>query len=148
MQNAYPMEVIDLLREREAEFVRIWRCEQEIIGILGMPDFPFPPPPDLPSRQPPAKAKAAKGAARAERKTPAKLIRPLNPGAENAYRIEFRFDGKRRESFQNDTAFVNALLGLSVTDFQILSVETVLYRGPQEWKTVDSIWKADGAAGG
>ena len=51
--------VIDLLRQREAELVKVWECEEGIRNLLGVTDFPYPAVPDLPSRR-----KVAKGASR------------------------------------------------------------------------------------
>ena len=59
MRNNVSIEVIDLLHQREAEFIRVWECEQQIREML--PDFPIPPPPDdLPSRQKRVKPAAKK----------------------------------------------------------------------------------------
>ncbi|MBR0458155.1 MAG: hypothetical protein IJJ26_02860 [Victivallales bacterium] len=140
MPEVNTIELIDLLREREAEFVKIWKCEQEIIGILGMPNFPFPAPPDLPSRHAGKTVKAPKKAA--SPKTPSQLVRALVSPQENAYRITYRRDGVEESSFQTDQSLVSSLLRLSKTTFQVLSVETVHFRGMEDWTKVDSVWNA------
>ena len=102
MQANVSIEVIDLLRQREAEWIRIWECEQKIREIL--PEFPIPAPPELPSSRKRSKPVAKKAPA-PEAAPPSKAsaaIRQLVSGEENAYRLVFLYNNEKQTSFQAD----------------------------------------------
>ncbi len=130
--------VVDLLREREGQFVRVWQCEDMIAKIVG-PSFQFPAPPPLPSAlQHKAKPKPAKPAG-----PPA--LRRLKSPRENAYRIRFVYDGRPDSSFQTDPELLRTLMKLEASDFRILAIETVCFRAPDDWDTVETIYEDTGA---
>ena len=140
MQANVSIEVIDLLHQREAEFIRIWECEQKIREIL--PDFPFPAPPELPSRRkrvkPVAKKVAEPDAVPLSKASAA--IRRLVPGEENAYRLVFLYNNEQQSSFQMDRELVRTLVNVKTTDFIILSVETVRYQDEDHWQTIETLY--------
>lgn len=136
------IEIIDLLHEREVEFMRIWRCEQEIKALLPF-DFPLPPPPDLPSRRKvvkPAKAVVRKPEP-VKKPAPGIDIRRLDVDGENAYRLVYIYNGKEEYSFQTDRELVRLLGGLNAVDFTLLSVESVKFKDMEHWDCVEVLWK-------
>ena len=141
MRSNVSIEVIDLLHQREAEFIRVWECEQKIREIL--PDFPFPDPPDLPSRhkrvKPSAKKTPPPDASPASQTSAA--IRRLVPGEENAYRLTFLYNNELQTSFQMDRELVRMLVNVKTTDFSIVSVETVLFQDTEHWKTIETLYQ-------
>ena len=141
MRTNCPIEVIDLLREREAEFLRVWQCEQKVLQLLGVEEFPFSPPPDLPSRR-----KVVKGAAKAsvpKKETvaaaPQNDISRLEAG-ENAYRLVFVYNGKEESSFQTDRELIRNLLTIKSAEFELLSVETVKLTDMEHWERIRPLW--------
>ena len=140
MPNPCSIELIDLLHRREEEFVTVWKCEQEVMRIMDMPDFPFAPPPDLPSLRPVPKGK---GRPKAEKESlpKAPTVRGLQTPQENAYRLVFVYNGVRQDSFQTDQKLIETLMTMELTDFQLLAVETVFFRSPEDWDTCESLWE-------
>lgn len=131
------IQLVDLLYQREKEFIRIWQCEQKLREIL--PDFPLPPPPDLPSRH---KLVAKKPVAKAPPPAPRHLLRDLLPdNAENAYRIVFRFKGEQQESFQRERELLERLIALPSEEFTPISVQTVEFRSPQDYTVKETVWE-------
>ena len=141
--------VIDLLRRREAELVKVWECEEGIRNLLGITDFPYPAVPDLPSRR-----KVAKGASRRvvrrggasgdaaggqDGSVAAPALRKLSEG-ETAYRLEFESRGRRESSFQTDLEGVRKLFQIKSQDFMMLKVETVLFRSVDDWDLKETLW--------
>lgn len=144
MSDLNSIDIIDLLRQREVEFVRVWRCEKEIKALLGLDSFPFPAPPDLPSRHKPVKMNARQ---KAQNKPNAKEekrslfdVRKLDGEHENAYRITFINKGLQESSFQRERELVRQLINMKTTDFVPVSVEAVEFNGINDWKTVESLW--------
>ena len=143
MHSNCPIEVIDLLREREAEFMRVWRCEQEIRQLLGVEDFPFSAPPDLPSRR-----KVAKGAARASTPKKDKEAPAPNPQndiarldvGENAYRLVFAYNGAEESSFQTDRELIRNLLAIKSAEFELKTIEAVCFKDMEHWERKRLIW--------
>ncbi len=144
--------IIDLLRQRESEFVKVWSCEEGIRRLLGMVDYPFPDPPPLPSlrklknrkasRQlPVAHADAATAHTTAAPSKAPLAIRALQPPAENAYRVVFRRGNVVDSSFQNDPELIKILHGLNLAEFTLLSVETVSFTSLSNWRVVAELWK-------
>jgi hypothetical protein len=141
MRNNVSIEVIDLLHQREVEFIRVWECEQKIKEML--PDFPIPPPPDLPSRQ--KRVKPAKKALQSEEAPASKAsqaIRKLVPGVENAYRLVFLYNNEQQSSFQQDRELVRTLVNVKTADFVILSVETVSFQDAEHWKSIETLYQS------
>ena len=142
MRNNVSIEVIDLLHQREAEFIRVWECEQKIREML--PDFPIPPPPDdLPSRQ--KRVKPAKKVPQPEEAPASKAsqaIRKLVPGEENAYRLVFLYNNEQQSSFQQDRELVRTLVNVKTADFTILSVETVSYQDAEHWTSIETLYQS------
>ncbi len=144
MHSSCPIEVIDLLREREVEFMRVWQCEQEVMKLLGVDSFPFTPPPDLPSRR-----KVAKGAGRTsvpkkdkEAPPPANDIARLEQG-ENAYRLVFNYNDKEESSFQTDRDLVRNLLSIKSSEFVLLAVEAVSFKDMEHWERKRLLWSRE-----
>lgn len=147
--------IIDLLRQREAEFVVVWSCEQKIKELLGDVDFPFPIPVDLPSQQrrtirktaPPKKPQQPSTlpeiAGQASPVDPSILssLRKLDASRENAYRLVFLRHGVKDSSFQTDYDLITALAGLHCPEFQLLSLETVSFTDLDNWQVVDTLWE-------
>ena len=141
--------VIDLLRQREAELVKVWECEEGIRNLLGVTDFPYPAVPDLPSRR-----KVAKGASRravrrgggcvdaATGQDAAPSAPPLRrlEGDETAYRLEFESRGRRESSFQTELDGVRKLFQIRSDEFTMLKVETVLFRSVDDWELKETLW--------
>lgn len=142
--------VIDLLRRREAELVRVWECEEGIRTLLGIQDFPYPAVPDLPSRR-----KASKGASRrvVRRRdvsadgtggsvsgTSVPALRRLAEG-ETCYRLEFVSRGRRESSFQTDLEGVRKLFQIRSDDFTLLNVSTVCLRSVDDWDMKETLWE-------
>ena len=144
MQDAVSQNLTELLRQREECFVKIWECEQELKAIL--PDYPLPPPPDLPSRQKRKKPVAVKNvpdreASSACANMPFK-IRDLEAGVENAYRLVYVYQGQEQSSFQTEASLANALANISTEDFRLLAIETVAFNDMDDWRKVQTIWSA------
>ncbi len=142
MRNNVSIEVIDLLHQREVEFIRVWECEQKIKEMF--PDFPIPPPPDLPSRQKRVKPSAQKMPQSEEMPASkaSQAIRKLEPGVENAYRLVFLYNNEQQSSFQQDRELVRTLVNVKTTDFVILSVETVFFQDAENWKSIETLYKS------
>ncbi len=141
--------VIDLLRQREAEVVKVWECEEGIRNLLGVTDFPYPAVPDLPSRR-----KLARGASRrvvrrkdacTDGNSPYSNVPPLRGLAvgETAYRLEFESRGRRESSFQTDLDGVRKLFQIRSGDFKMLKVETVVFRSVDDWDLKETLWKSE-----
>ena len=141
MRNNVSIEVIDLLHQREVEFIRVWECEQKIKEML--PDFPIPPPPDLPSRQKRVKpAKKAPPSEEAPASKASQAIRKLVPGEENAYRLVFLYNNEQQSSFQQDRELVRTLVNVKTADFVILSVETVSFQDAEHWTSIEMLYQS------
>ena len=144
--------VIDLLRQREAELVKVWECEEGIRNLLGVTDFPYPAVPDLPSRR-----KVAKGASRrvvrrsatsVDAETAqegASAVPPLRrlEGDETAYRLEFESRGRRESSFQTELDGVRKLFQIRSGEFTMLKVETVVFRSVDDWDLKETLWSKE-----
>ncbi len=143
MHSNCPIEVIDLLREREVEFMRVWECEQKIRQLLGVEDFPFAEPPDLPSRRKVAKVAARTTTPKKEKETSASTseneIARLEQG-ENAYRLVFIYNGKEDCSFQADRELVRNLLSIKSAEFVLQAVETVSLTDLEHWEKKRLLW--------
>ncbi|MCR5380494.1 MAG: hypothetical protein K6G44_05885 [Lentisphaeria bacterium] len=144
--------VIDLLRQREAESVKVWECEEGIRNLLGVTDFPYPAVPDLPSRR-----RVAKGASRravrrsggcvdaATGQDAAPSAPPLRrlEGDETAYRLEFESRGRRESSFQTELDGVRKLFQIRSSEFTMLKVETVVFRTVDDWDLKETLWSKE-----
>ena len=130
----------DLLRKREAEFVAVWKCEQEISRLLGGIDYPFSAPPDLPSRMPVRKKPVT--AKKSAEEPPSSPIRPLC-GKENAYRVSYVFDGRREVTYQTDSSLIASLILVKNDEFRVLKVEAVVFAGMENWKATEVVWSDD-----
>jgi hypothetical protein len=116
MDPLQSLHIVDLLREREAEFVRVWECEQEIQRILHGA-FLFDPPPPLPSLAKP----------RRTRKVPAKAplrLRRLRAD-EQAYRVHYEAQGETRTGLTANFAFLQDLIELDPPALRVTQVEAV-----------------------
>lgn len=143
--------VLELLRLREAEFVKVWRCEGAVCQVLGVPSFPFAPSlPDLPSRRRGRRSLKVQAVSRRQgapsgasgaspRRVPA--LRKLVSG-EDAYRLEYERHGERETSFQQDCELVRRLFLLEASDFQMVRVSTVSFRSLEDWTELAQLWPA------
>ena len=144
--------VIELLRQRETELVKVWECEEGIRNLLGGADFPYPAIPDLPSRRKVAKGASRrvvgrKGAACADEaaqtgSSSVPVLRRLADG-ETAYRLEFESRGRRESSFQTDLDGVRKLFQIRSGEFTMLKVETVFLRSVDDWDLKATLWSKE-----
>ncbi len=128
------IQIIDLLKLRESEFVTVWDCEQLIGRILGAP-YPLPPPPELPSQRRAPKPK--KQTAQAE--YPPKLRR-LKSDGENVYRIVYRLRDEEHVSLQTDAALVRAAMQCDVPGLCFMRIETA-WQGEGSCEICELLWK-------
>ncbi len=141
MDTVQEIAIIDLLCRREAELVKVALAEEAVCKLLGGLAFPFPPPPDLPSRRKvPAKPKTRVAVVLPENPLPG--MRKLESPDENAYRLLYRFHGEDKESFQADYDFLKLLLNFPAESFQLLSIETVFFCKPGDWQLRHVLWQA------
>ena len=139
MDTMREIQIIDLLCRREAELVKVAQTEETVRSLLGGAAFPFPPPPDLPSRRKVARAKKRLALALDVDTFP--YLRKLESPEENAYRILYRFNGEEKESFQNDFEFLQDLLKFPAEAFELRSIETVFFRKNNDWQARQMLWK-------
>lgn len=143
MSQAISHNLTELLRQREECFVTVWECEQKLKEIL--PEFPLPPPPDLPSRRKRQAPKAKQIIP--EQETPITKacvkLRELQKPSENAYHLIFEYNGERQDSFQTDTSLANAMANMKTDDFKLIAVETVNFISQDNWNKLEEIWKAE-----
>lgn len=154
MEKRDDIAILDLLRQREAELVKVWQCEEAICGILGVSSYPFEGAPMLPSR---VKGKrtvkvgvsgrsgvrgGASGSSALSSKDTSSLpgIRKLRFG-EDAYRVVFEHCGERETSFQTDGDLIRKLFLLVGDDFKIELVETVVFRDLEDWDSQEELWR-------
>ncbi len=163
MRVSQEIRVIDLLARREAEFLRVSECEEQIRALLDGNDFPFPPPPVvLPSDGRTNAKKAwrpqglavpkpnAKKAGRRETAatpplatptTPQCVIPPLQSPDENAYLVHYQEKDKKGTSFLDNPAQVQALLELACDSFWVSKVEAVQFRTLEDYRSTRVLWE-------
>ena len=146
------IEILDLLRQREAEFVKIWQCEDGICRLLGLSDFPFGGAPDLPSRKKGKRTVSlaslrkkdagndAEGDAKVGKAPPVRKLQ----GNEDAYRVVFEHNGASEVTFQTDGELLRKLFLVEDTDFKMLSIETVEFHSLEDWKSIEILWSREG----
>ena len=132
--GALPPEIriVDLLRLREEAFLEVWRCETAVERILGQP-YPFPDPPDLPSRRKSRTRKQGAGG------TPP--VRTLSTPEENAYRVILELAGQRKTTLTADANAVRSLLKTEMPELAVLRVETVRWLAPDDVVAVEVLWQ-------
>ena len=147
MHYTSEIEIIDLLARREAEFLRVRACEQEISQLLEGASFPFPPPPALPSHVRGARKKLKVDLAPPALPDPDVSgsgplpLRRLGPG-ENACRLTYAFKGEEHSSFSTDLEFIGKLPRLHCADFRLVRVEAGCYRDPGDFVVTEVLWPA------
>ena len=143
--------VLDLLRRREAEFVKVWQCEEGVLRLLGLSDFPFDAVPDLPSRRkghrqvrlsPGVRSSVSGSRGSSDRGVAAPGLRKLL-GGEDAYHVVFDCDGTRESSFQRDSGLLRQLFGLVGGQFRLLRIETVRFRSLEDWEVCEVLWSGE-----
>ncbi len=127
-----------LLREREAALVTVWECEQQLRRRLGTGEFPFAPPPDLPSRR--RRPRAALPPA----PTLTAALRRLRAG-EDAYRLTCLDQGVRRESLCDTPDVVRALAAGVPASLTVLRLDTVSLDAAGAPARVECLWSAEPA---
>ncbi|MBP5300011.1 MAG: hypothetical protein J6Y80_01275 [Victivallales bacterium] len=167
MRVSQEIRIIDLLARREAEFLTVKDCEDQIRELLGGCEFPFPPAPvELPSNgrtnakkawRPqgfvvPKSAPPKKTAGRREALQPAALpppvtgdatscqALPLNAPAENAYLVHYHEKDKEGTSFLTEPSQVQSLLELACDSFRVTKVEAVAFRSLEDFDVLRTIW--------
>jgi hypothetical protein len=134
MDPLQSLHITDLLREREAEFVRIWECEQAIQAIVqGAYVFDTP---DLPSRHKPKRSAKTR-----PKGTP--RLRRLRGDREHAYRVHYEHAGSTGASLTTNTDFLRSLLALDPPDFRLLLVESVRLDEQGEPVPVSRLWERE-----
>lgn len=134
MDPLQSLHIVDLLREREAEFVRVWQCEQDIQRLLHGA-FLFDPPPPLPSlakKKRPAKPRAGASP----------RLRRLRPD-EHAYRVEYESKGETITGLTANFTFLQHLLELDPPALRVRRVETVRLGETGIAKPNQLLWKRD-----
>ena len=164
MRVSQEIRVIDLLARREAEFLRVSECEEQIRALLGGSDFPFPPPPVvLPSDgrtnakkawrpqglavpRPPAKKPGGRREAAQPPSQPAPCAFPeLHAPDENAYLVHYFEKGKEETTSVLDSpAQVQTLLDLACETFRVIKVEAVFLRTMTDYQVTRTLWEASG----
>lgn len=134
-----PSEIIQkarLLRQREAAFVVVWECEERIRQRLGGADWPWPAPPELPSRQ------RSRAGPAAPRPTPSaeSCVRRLRPG-EDAFRLTGSCRGEARTTLTAEVAVARALLAAAVPSWSARRLETVRLDAAGAAVAVECLWE-------
>lgn len=143
--------IFELLREREAEFVRIWRCEGAVRRLLEGASYPFAPLlGGLPSRRRGKRTLRAEGLSRHGVTSAGKssgghvapVLRKLGSG-EDAFRIEFERHGELEASFQQDGELLRRLFQLEGEEFRILRICAVSFRSLTDWTELAELWRRE-----
>ncbi|MBO7741810.1 MAG: hypothetical protein J6S21_04575 [Victivallales bacterium] len=162
MRLSDEIRIIDLLVLREAEYLRIHECEEQIAQLLGGAAFPFPAPAvELPSAgrcsrgkswcpegmAPPVQAKGkAKSAPVSAEAAPAETLRPLKGPQENAYRVVYRDKDGIRSSYHLDRTPVMEMIALECETFSVESVEAVHFENTERFNIVERLYvRPDGS---
>jgi hypothetical protein len=132
MDPLQSLHITDLLRKREAEFVRIWKCERAIQAIVQ--DAYVFDVPDLPSRQKPRRSQKAKPKA-----TP--RLRRLRRDREHAYQVHYEHAAATRTGLTTDTDFLRSLLALDPPGFRVSRIESVRLADTGETMPVSTLWE-------
>lgn len=135
MDPLQSLHITDLLREREAEFVRVWECEQAVQHLLHGA-FRFDPPPDLPSRAKPKRPRAAAAVASLR-------LRRLRTDREQAYRVEYDCEGTVRTSLTTNGDFLRSLLELDPPGLRVRRVESVRLEADGNAVPVETLWQRE-----
>ncbi|MCC5787997.1 MAG: hypothetical protein JJT75_00035 [Opitutales bacterium] len=131
-----------LLLRRELLFAQVAQIEETIEDILGE-TYPFPEPPDLPSRQ---KRRAKKAASRKKAKgssagkgAAAVRLRPLQDGEAGYCLIWRQEDGEERRDWLEDGAPLASILKYPSGNLQPIRIETV----DKEGKCLEILWQTE-----
>ncbi len=158
MRISDEIRIIDLLIRRDAEFLQVRRCEDQIAAILDGASWPYcAPPSPLPSAGRTSARKAWKpgGDGHGKGKTPPSgALAPANRGAgtaiavrdldetrENAYRVAYVDNGVGKSGFLNTRQTLESLLQLECGSFRIASIDTVNFRGNDDFDVVARIYE-------
>jgi len=135
MDPLQSLHITDLLREREAEFVRVWEAEQAIQTILGGA-FRFAPPPNLPSLAKPKRGRATNAPV-------AVRLRRLRADREQAYQVEYECVGLAHTSLTTNGDFLRSLLELDPPGFRVRRVDTVRLDPAGAASAVSLLWQRE-----
>ena len=133
MTSSQDILITDLLMEREDALGQVWRCEQLVTKILGR-SYPFPSPPDLPSRR--RKAKRPK-----VRSTPATIPR-LKSDEETVYRVDVQEGATVRQSYQDNHRLLNKIIKISTPAFRIIRIQAGTYDDSNTFLPTRTVWEA------
>lgn len=117
------IQIVDLMRRRETELQRVWECERAIRGTLGGGDFPFPLPPELPSRQAARPGRGRDSSASVS----LPMVRRLKTENEDAYRVHLVTSRGDYTTLTDDPEVVRSAFCLPDTCLKIRSVETISF---------------------
>ena len=165
MRISDEIRIIDLLARREAEFLRVKECEDQIRALLEGNEYPFPPPPVvLPSHNrtnakkawrpqgivvpaPVAKknsrranADTAETTAVHDSSTGHILLPPLQAPGENAYLVHYLEKGKEDTSFLTDPSQVQSLLELACESFRVVKVDAIHFQNLENFQILRTLW--------
>ncbi len=156
MRVSDEIRIIDLLTRREAEFLRIKQCEDQITALLGGAAWPFAAPAvPLPSANRTNAKKAwtpssASASGRRAKSTtvpasaaqvPKIPVRELNPACENAYLVAYIDNGNEKIGFLNTLQTLQAILKLECDSFKIVRICTVFFRSNDDFDTIERLYE-------
>ena len=161
MRVSDEIRIIDLLTQREAEFLRVKQCEDQITALLGGAAWPFSAPavplpsanrtnakkawtpaPSAPTSSPAGRrAKSATVAPAAPVNASRIPVRELEPARENAYLVTYIDNGANKSGFLNTLPTLQALLKLECASFQITGIDTVVFRSNDDFDTVERLYE-------
>ena len=167
MRISDEIRIIDLLARREAEFLQVKECEDQIRALLDGNEYPFPPPPvELPSThrtnakkawRPQGMVLPSSGAKKSTRRgtgdaavAPSALevdassqvaLPSLIAPTENAYLVHFKEKDTTGTSFLTEKAQVQSLLGLPCESFRVIQVDAVHFLSLDNYQVLRTLWK-------
>ena len=127
----------DLLMERELQFVRINEYEQKIEKLLGVP-YEQLPVFDIPSFSRKRRKSAKK--TRPKKRT----IRRLKPDLEDAYLVEYKYNGVESSEILREYRLVQLLVKNDLDDISVLRISTVKFYSNNDYETVSELINSAG----
>jgi len=142
------IQIIDLLAEREVEFMKVRALEDAVCDLLSGAKFPFPGGQAELLSQPKAKenSKTAVSTPKfiSEENAATEFLRPLHSPEENAYHIFYVDEGgQKMDSFQNDRELILDILALQNNEFQVNKIETVSFKSLEKWERLTVLFNKE-----